>query len=504
MRKTLPLLLLALLSMSTFAQGGRLTDGEFSRQFDAYIRAALEKTPDVPGLTIAVVRENKPIFIKSYGVADRATGLKANDETLFYIASSTKSYMALAAAILDREGKIKLSDPITKYARGLNFKNAIPDKVTVRDLLTHTSGLDNWPLTFRLAYSGDSGPDEMARLFAAATTYNDSAYGKYKYDNLGYNIYAILLRNYLNKDWREVLREKVFDPIGMKHTTAYLSQINAKHWPHAEGYVIDAETGSVIPAPIKKVDSNMQSAGGIYTTAADAARWLEVNMNDGRVDGKQVIPTDIIRAAHTGYTQTVRDAPPFVGNGEYGLGWQIGKYKEDKVIYHHGGFTGYRSHISFMPDKKIGVAVFVNNDFMGSRLADLFATYAYDALNGMPGLEAEYSKQLTDAIDQYGKSIVQMKAGAASRAARKSQLTMPLSAYVGSYKNEYFGTMDLSEKNGGLLLKMGVIELVPTAFTQKETVRVELVPGQGEVIKFNVENGKVVSLTYNNMVFTKG
>ncbi|PYS88890.1 MAG: hypothetical protein DMF62_08665 [Acidobacteria bacterium] len=476
---------------------------DFATEFDNYIRSTLEKTPDVPGVAVAVVTGDKTIFVKTYGLADLATGRKADNNTLFYIASSTKSYMALAAAILDREGKIRLSDPITKYTNGLTLKNSIPDQVTVRDLLTHTSGLSNDPLTFRMAYSGESDPGEMARVFAEATTYNDAAYGKYKYDNLGYNIYAVLLQNHLKKAWQDVLREKVFEPLGMNHTTAYVSQIAAKKWPRAEGYIIDGSTGKVLPAPLKKADNNMQSAGGIYTTIGDAARWLEMNINEGSIDGKQVVPADIVRAVHTGYTQTVRDAPPFVGNGEYGLGWQIGKYKDDKVIYHHGGFTGYRSHISFMPEKKIGVAVFVNNDLIGSRIADLLATYAYDSLNGMAGLEAEYTKQLDDARGQYARAKEQMKAAVASRASRTSQLTMPLAEYVGRYGSDYLGTIDVSQKNGQLFVKMGNIEVVPTPFTQKETIRVEMIPGQGEVIKFDIDGGKVISLTYSGSTFKR-
>jgi CubicO group peptidase (beta-lactamase class C family) len=499
----LSLVFAVLNSSMVLAQQSTPAEKEFASALDATIIKTLEKVPDIPGITVAVVKEDKAIFVKSYGVADRITGLRADNDTLFYIASSTKSYTALAAAILDREGKIKLSDPVTKYTRGLTLKNAIPDKVTVRDLLTHTSGLSNDPLTFRMAYSGDSDPREMARVFAEATTYNDAAYGKYKYDNLGYNIYAVLLRNYLKKDWRDVLRDEVFEPLGMKHTTAYVSHMTAKKWAHAEGYVNDAATGNIVPAPLKKVENNMQSAGGIYTSPWDAARWLEFNINEGRIDGKQIVPANIVRAVHTGYTQTVRDAPPFAGNGEYGLGWQIGKYKDDKVTYHHGGFTGYRSHISFMPDKKIGVAVFTNNDFIGGRVADLFATYIYDSLNGMPGVDAEYSMQLDDVVTQYAKAKEQMKAAAASRASRTSQLTMPFDAYAGRYQSDYLGTIEISQKNGGLFVKMGNIEVVPTPFTQKETIRVEMIPGQGEVIKFNVENGTATSLNYSNVTFTR-
>lgn len=262
----------------------------------------------------------------------------------------------------------------------------------------------------------------------------------------------------------------------MKHTTSYVSQITAKKWNYAEGTVIDGATGNVIAAPLKKLDNNMQSAGGIFTTIWDAARWLEININDGRIDGKQVFPAELMRSVHAGYTATVRDALPFAGKGEYGLGWQIGKYKEDKVIYHHGGFTGFRSHISYMPDKRIGVAVFANNDFIGSRIADLFATYAYDALNGMNGLDAEYTKQLDEAVVRYTKGKERMKESVDSRASRKSQLTMPLSSYAGRYTSDYYGTIDVSERNGALLIKMGYIEVVPTPFTQPESIRVEMIP----------------------------
>ena len=501
MKMLLGLVAAVLLALSTFAQ---TPPGDyFAKNFDAYIQKTLAAIPDIPAVSVAVVKGDTGVFVKTYGVANRETGQRADNETLFYIASSTKSYMALAAAILDREGKIKLSDPITKYARGITFKNAIPDKVTVRDLLTHTSGLGNGPLTFRMAYSGDSDPKEMLRVFAGATTFNDTAYGKYKYDNLGYNIYAVLLRNYLKKDWRDVLADKVFKPLEMKHTTAYASRISVKKWKRADGYVIDGATGGVLPAPLKKLDNNMQSAGGIYTTPWDAARWLEMNLNDGSVDGKQVFPADLIRLLHTGFTQTTRDAPPFSGSGEYGLGWQIGRYKTDKVIYHHGGFTGYRSHISFMPEKKVGVAVFVNNDFVGNRIADLFATYAYDALNGIPNLEAEYSKQLGDSIAEYAKAKDQMRAATASRTSRKSQLSMPLSAYIGTYVSDYYGTIVVSETNSGLFVKMGNIEVVPTPYTQPETIRVEIIPGQGEILKFAAEGGKITSLSYSNTVFRK-
>jgi hypothetical protein len=121
----------------------------------------------------------------------------------------------------------------------------------------------------------------------------------------------------------------------------------------------------------------------------------------------------------------------------------------------------------------------------------------------MDGLSAEYVKQLTEIVDAYAKGKEKMRASAAQRAARSSQLTMPLAEYVGEYKSDYLGTIKVTAKDNGLFVKMGNIEVVPTPFTQKETVRVEMIPGSGEVLKFNVVDGKVVSLTYSDLVFTK-
>lgn len=507
MKKGLILSLVVVLLSSTlcFAQPAPArTDKEFTAAFDAYIQSSLNQLTDIPGIAVVVIKGDKPIFVKAYGVADREAGRKADTDTLWYIASSTKSFTALAAAMLDRDGKIKLADPMTKYATGITFKNPIPDKVTVRDLLTHTTGLRNDPLGFRVAYSGDSDPKDMAQVFAGATTYDDAAYGKYRYQNLGYNIYAVLLQNYLHLKWQDVLQKQVFDPIGMKHTTAYPSRASAKKWALSQGYVLDDKTGKVIRAPLAKTDSNVQSAGGIFASISDIGRWLIVNMNDGKLNGKQVIPADVMRAVHAGYTQTTRNQPPFAGDGQYGLGWQIGKYKDDKVIYHPGGFPGYISNISYLPEKKIGVAVLVNNDMLGSRLGAILTTYAFDWLNGQADLAAIYDKQLADTVSQYPRIIQQVRGGFDDRAKRTSQLTLPLDAYAGRYSNEFWGTIEIAPSGSSLNVKMGNISYLATPFTDKDTIRVELIPGQGEVIGFQKnDEGKLVSLKYGGSIFTR-
>src|SRR5262249_46147826 len=197
---------------------------------------------------------------------------------------------------------------------------------------------------------------------------------------------------------QDVLQEKIFDPLAMKHTTAYISRASAKKWNVAAPYMFDASAGKIARSPLSKVDSNMQSAGGIFASITDIGRWLNMNMNDGKLDGKQVIPSDVVRAVHTGYAQTVRDPEPFVGEGQYGLGWQIGKYRNETVIYHHGGFPGYASHISYLPEKKIAVAVLVNEGFVGQKAGHMLATFAHDWWLQTPDLLGIYEKQLQEIL----------------------------------------------------------------------------------------------------------
>ncbi|MDM7921011.1 MAG: serine hydrolase [Pyrinomonadaceae bacterium] len=500
MKRTVSHLLVFLFAACGLAIGQTNTpriDKQFTTDLDEYVRTTLENLPEIPGAAIVVVAGDRIVYERGFGLANREAGTKANEDTLFYIASSTKSFTALAAALLDREGKIKLNDPILNYASGLTLKNEILEKVTIRDLLIHTSGLRNSALGFRMAFSGESEPKEMANVFAAATTFDESAYGKYAYTNLGYNIYAVLLQNHLKMRWQDLLQREVFDPLRLRNTTAYISRAKAKKWTVASPYIIDLETGKSTPSRLPKTDATMQSAGGMFASVSDLGRWLLVNINDGRLNGKQVFPEEVLKAVHTGYTANEREMPPFSGAGEYGLGWQIGKYKGRKVIYHHGGFPGYRSHVSYLPESKIGVAVMVNDDAAGGQAADLLATFAYDRLLEGPKAVEAYSKQLQELVVAYENRKKQMMAGFAERAKRASQLTKPVSEYTGRFENKLFGTVVVESNGTGFTVKLGTMRSVATNFTRPDTIRVELIPGRGEVIQFTKgKDGTITALTY--------
>jgi CubicO group peptidase (beta-lactamase class C family) len=513
MKKAIVISLVALLvnSAGIFISAQTLppaTEKDFTAKYDARVRQTLAAFPDLPGIAIVVIKDDKPIFIRAYGMADKEAGVKADTDTLYYIASSTKPFTALAAAMLDKEGKIRFSDPLTKYTPGIRFKNDIPDKVTIRELLTHTSGLRNSPLVNRLAITGQIDQGDLDRVLAEGTTLNDANFGKYNYTNLGYNIYGLALHYHLKKKWQDVLHERIFTPAGLKHTTAYLSQARARKYKIAAPYVIDTDAvnaGKMVRSQLEKTDENMQSAGGMFMSISDLGRWLNLNMNSGRLSGKQVLPADLIRNAHIGLTASTRNEPPFSADGEYGLGWQIGKYRNEKVVYHHGGYPGFRSHVSFMPDKKVAVGVLVNNDAVGGRLADMLAAYAYDWWLRTENFDADYEKQLQETVKRFESIKQRIAAEAAARAKREWQLTKPLADYAGKYQHDILGTIEIAPTEKALAVRMGKLNTVATPFTDKDSIRVVMLPGgNGEVISFAKDaEGKIVSLNYGGGTFTK-
>jgi CubicO group peptidase (beta-lactamase class C family) len=360
-------------------------------------------------------------------------------------------------------------------------------------------------LIHRTAFTGQIDKKAIDYVFANGTTVNDALVGKYRYTNLGYNIYGLLLENNLKLKWQDEIQKRIFDPAGMKHSTAYISRAASKKWNVAAPYVWDDQTGTIVRSNLPKVDNNMQAAGGHFMSISDLGRWLNLNMNSGKLKGKQVIPAELLDLVHTGYTQSTRNEPPFSGDGEYGLGWQIGKYRTDKVMYHHGGYMGYRSHVSYMPEKRIAVGVLVNNDLAGGRVADMLAAYAYDLWNVTPNLEADYAKQLQEFADLYAQRKRDTMAQAAERAKRTSQLTGPLSAYIGKYEHDLLGTVEITIDGTALGVRMGNMYSVSTPYTQPESIRVVMQPGGGgDVIGFVKDaNGKFTSFRFGGATFTR-
>lgn len=473
----------------------------FRTDADAFIRRAMDRVGVVPGLAIAVVVGDETVLTAGYGVADLSTGAPADADTRFYIASSTKSFTALALAAMAGRGEIDLAAPVADWSRGGGLPSDLAARVTLTDLLSHRSGLDNSPISFRAAMSGDHTPAVMRELLAATVAREDTPHRTFRYSNAGYNLATTLLEARDGRDWRVLVQDEVLDPLGMADTTGWLSRSGADGAVVAAGHLGHLTDGP-IRSPLQKVDATMQSAGGLVSTADDMARWLEVQINDGVLDGRRVFPEGLVASTHQPLAANEGTFGPYVRES-YGLGWQIGRYGDDLLIHHFGNFAGSRAHVSFMPDRRIGVVVMVNEDVVAGGLADVIANYVYDWHAGRPDLEPAYEAAIGALVDRRDQARAAIARQLGERAARPWTLTRPISAYVGTYENPLLGTVRIAERDGAMVVAVGVMEAVAEAFTQPESVRVELAPMQGQPVQFGGDGAAPDRLVFMGETFLR-
>jgi CubicO group peptidase (beta-lactamase class C family) len=466
-----------------------------AQRIDRFVHRALAEFPEVPSLGLAVVRDGRTILTRGYGLRDRERQLPADAGTVYYIASSTKSYVGLLTSILAARGVVDLDTPITQYLPEVRFENRT---VTLRTLLTHTAGIRNDPIVMRTAFTGEHTRATLIELLGRSQTRDE----KFDYDNIGYVAAGLVLERVTGRTWQELLATEVFAPMGMSHTTAVMSRAQA--WPLAQPYDIANDLTVQRIANLKN-DNTMHAAGGIVTTPHDLARWLEANVNAGRLDGQQVVPAAAFVEAHK--QQVTMPANNWYRFRRYGyaLGWYHSDYEGARLLHHFGGFEGWRAHISFLPQQRHGVAAVVNTGGTGAPVRDLIAAYAYDVLLGKPNLEEAYTAHLAKMREEANQQKERIRADREKRAQRTSMLSHAPASYAGAYENPALGTVRVRVEGNALRASLGPLDAVIEPYTEPESARVELVPGNGEVLRFVFDgNGeRATALQYQDLLFPR-
>lgn len=474
----------------------------FGPAMDAFVRRAMARVEAVPGLAVAVVDGEGAVLRQGYGIADIATGTPVSADTGFYIASATKSVTALAIASLAARGEVDLEAPIARLSPTSGIPADLAGAVTLTDLLSHRSGIENDPISMRAAYTGDWTPQVMWDLTRETRSREGGARGAFAYSNDGYNLATVLLEHERGQDWRGLVQDEVLGPLGMARTTAFIDAARARGETIAAGH-LGLTPGQSERSPLQKSDATMQSAGGLISTANDMAVWLEAQINDGRVAGRQVLPMGLIASTHTSRVGQETTFGDYARTG-YGLGWQVGRYRDDVLIHHFGNFAGSRTHVSFMPERRLGVAVMINEDAVAGDLTDLVANYAYDWFAGLPDIETVYQAKLDALVTRRDRRRAGLAAARAERAQRPRTLGLPDAAYVGDYVSEAIGTLSVRAVDGRLVLSIGALSAAAENHTDPESVRVEMIPLRGEVVTF-IRNGagRPAALSYSGETFAR-
>jgi CubicO group peptidase (beta-lactamase class C family) len=465
-------------------------------------RAAIDEALDslfaldaAPGMGVVVVRDTAVAYQRGFGFADREAGRRFTPQTVFYVASTTKAFTGLAAAMLDLEGTFQLDAPLSRYLPQARLKPPLnPDSITIRRLLSHTHGIAGGPVEMRLAYTGEyRGNDELISLLAHHDALPNT---DYRYSNLGYNVAALAMDAVTGESWKRTLERLIFAPLGMTSTSGYVSRFPVERLAMPYG----STPAGHERIPYGKVDANMQSAGGLVTTLEDEARWLEAQLNQGRLDGRQVLPAAAVletQRLQAAQARNVRGVQYF----GYGLGWNLAAVNGDTLLTHGGGFPGFATAVSLMPGRRLGIVVMVNNGDLGGALTELASQAVYGILTGGAPLTPDSLAVLRGRIAEARAGI---KADRDRRAARPQTTPLPFSAYAGTYQNPLMGTFTLELNAAGMLeMRAGAawsaIEVYDGAKYQLRAAPF----GGGIVVQMKVEGDHVVGATMQGLEFSK-
>lgn len=401
-------------------------------------------TGATPGMAVAVVHGDSVVLARGIGTADLATRQPVTDSTRFYIASTTKALTALAAVILDGKGSIRLDASLARLLPGVRLHQALSaDTITMRDLLAMRSGIGDGPVVLRTAYTGEFTTSELLALLREHPAASGGR--AFRYSNIGYNVAGLALERRFAKPWHEVVREAVLEPLGMTATTARLSGVPQFRMamPH------DFLAGELGRIALLKSDRTMHAAGGHVTTAGDIARFLIAQLNEGRVHGRRAVPAAAIAATHR-QTVTQDRQFSFVRRTGWGLGWDIATYGEMTLYQRNGGFAGYYSHVSFIPERGVGVAVFANGGLDGAA-SEAVAQGAYDLLLGRRDLAA-----LGSIRDSLAAQVARTRAASKERTGRATvALPQPPERFFGRFVNPAVGTLTLEGNRNALVMRLG-------------------------------------------------
>ena len=453
------------------------------------------------GTAVIVVKDGKIAYQGYFGLADIAAKTAVDADTVFYIASATKPFFALNALLAEHAGSLDTRTSLQAMFPAARFDGFDASAVTLRHLLTHTAGIDNVALGWATAFSGVHDAASRQRLVLQSRANADAPLGTFDYTNIGYNIASVWRDRIDAKPWQAQLQARIFAPLKMVHTTARTSEAEARGWTIAKPYAFVSVDRSV-PLYLRKTDATMHAAGGMLSTAPDLANFLIAQLDEGKLDRKQVLPASVIDASQQQQAVTDSKYLDFPRDG-YAWGWYTGDYKGRRMLHHFGGFAGFHAHLSFMPDMDAGLVILHNEDTLAPKLSALIADAVYGTILGEPDVTARVERRLDGLLDRVAGLEAMVQTQRQQIEGRAWSLSLPMTAYAGSYAHPLLGAIHLSVEDGRPLLRWGRLAARATGYDGTDQARIEWVPNSGQVITFTVSDGRVQALSFDGMRFDR-
>lgn len=334
------------------AQGVAVESAEFQARLAAAEKAIDDKRRElgIPGMGLAIVKDDRVVLAKGYGVKDFEKKLPVTPDTLFAIGSSSKAFTALTVMLGVDEGKLSLDDSPKKYLPYFRMRDPEADsKITVRDLLSHSSGLNRTDIAW---ISGALNREEVIRVAGLAKP-TAKLREKFQYQNVMFSAAGEVAAKVYGKTWEDVVRERVFRPLGMKSSNLTVAE-TLRAPDYALGYEYDDDTKETRRRPMRDFPQ-VAAAGAINSSARDMAQWVRFMLGGGAFDGKRLVSEKSFNELLSPQTKISPD-----GRVSYGLGWFLREWRGRKVAEHGGNIDGFNALVALMPEERLGFVMLTN------------------------------------------------------------------------------------------------------------------------------------------------
>jgi CubicO group peptidase (beta-lactamase class C family) len=409
------------------------------------------KVFNVPGIAVAVIKDDQVIHMKGYGVSSIATGKKTDANTLFAIASNSKAFTSAALGILVDEGKLKWETKVTDIIPEFRLYNSyVTEDFNIKDLLTHRSGMGLGAGDLMLWPDSSSFTKEEIIHNLRYLKQTSSFRTKYDYDNLLYLVAGEVVNRVSGQSWEEFVEERIMKPLGMTGSAASYHRVRDR------SNLMDAHIpveGVLQVVPMYQ-SSLFNSGAGVISSVADMSKWVMMHINRGGYgenNGKQLIKEATQREMWTPQTIIpVRNPGPYRSHfSAYGLGWGLTDVAGYLQASHTGGLGGVVTQVTIIPELKLGIIVFTNQQ-EGAAFTAITNTIK-DGYLGVKG--NDWIKTLSENVERNRKEAKRItdEVWAKVEAQRsKSGSQVDPAVYTGTYTDNWFGDIVISEAGGKL------------------------------------------------------
>lgn len=435
---------LGIVTLSTVSLAQRPAARGIPADFDATVARAMA-TFKVPGLAVAVVRNDSVIFAKGYGVRALGAPEPVTPHSLFAVGSTSKAFTVAVLQQLEQEGKLRLDDPATQYLPSLQLYDPyVTRELTVRDLVTHRSGL---PTANAVWYGTPYSREEILRRLRYRKP-SASFRSTWQYQNEMFLAAGLVIAAVDGRSWDDAVKARLFTPLGMRASGTSVRELATMPdvaQPHLE------RDGTVRRIPYRNID-NIAPAGSINSSVHDMAQWIRFQLAKGKWDGRQLLNEAAFDDARRPY-MAMPSSPfseltaPGAQLVSYGMAWMLYGWNGRTIVEHSGGIDGMTAEVALVPEERLGLVILAN---LSTVAPQVLQSYLLDSFFGAP--KRDWTGEVSTKMAALEKAGADAMAKAERERTKDSRPTLPLSAYAGTYADSLYGDVVVREANGALQL----------------------------------------------------